>query len=71
MSASGETEGVRNGRLEICYQGVWGAVADTDWSAIDAAVTCQELGFDERGTYIASSGVGRCLILWGGANFFR
>ena len=49
VSASGETEGVRNGRLEICYQGVWGAVYDTDWSAIDAAVTCQQLGFDQRG----------------------
>ena len=42
-------EGVREGRLEICYQGVWGAVYDTDWSAQDAAVTCQDLGFDPRG----------------------
>ena len=42
-------EGVREGRLEICYQGVWGAVYDTDWSAQDAAVTCQDLGFEPEG----------------------
>ena len=40
---------VREGRLEICFQGVWGAVYDTDWSARDAAVTCQELGFEPEG----------------------
>ena len=56
VSASGEITGatdgeVRNGRLEICYQGVWGAVYDPDWSAIDAAVTCQQLGFDPRGMH--------------------
>ena len=40
------------GRLEICYQGVWGAVYDANWTAIDAAVTCQEFGFDPRGIYV-------------------
>jgi hypothetical protein len=44
-----QTAGVREGRLEICYRGVWGAVFDTDWTAQDAAVTCQHFGFDPRG----------------------
>ncbi len=51
VSSSQETENVSEGRLEICYQGVWGAVHDERWSAIDAAVTCQELGFDPKGLY--------------------
>ena len=49
VSPSGESEGVREGRVEICYQGVWGAVSDTNWTAIDAAVTCQQLGFNPKG----------------------
>ena len=43
---------MREGRLEICFQGVWGALFDNDWSEVDAAVTCQELGFDQRGTHM-------------------
>lgn len=39
----------REGRVEICFQGVWGVVFDTDWSAMDAAVTCQQLGFNTKG----------------------
>ncbi len=36
----------QEGRLEICYRGIWGSVYDTDWTGLDAAVTCQDLGFD-------------------------
>ena len=37
------------GRLEICFEGVWGAVFDPYWSALDAAVTCSQLGFETNG----------------------
>ena len=53
ISESGGTVGQRSGRLEICYQGVWGAVYDTSWTARDASVACQEMGFDPRGTDVA------------------
>ena len=41
--------GLREGRLEFCFQGLWGAVFDTDWSELDAAVGCQQLGYDSKG----------------------
>ena len=34
------------GRVEICYQNVWGAVYDPNWSEFDAAVVCSQLNFD-------------------------
>ena len=39
----------QEGRLEICYQDIWGVVNDTNWSGLDAAVTCQGLGFSAIG----------------------
>lgn len=51
VSSSQQTVDVSEGRLEMCYQGLWGAVHDNEWTAKDAAVTCQELGFDPKGVY--------------------
>ena len=38
------------GRVEICYQNVWGAVYDRDWTRFDAAVACAQLNYDRPGT---------------------
>ena len=35
------------GRVEICYDGVWGSVCDKtfSWNDQDAAIVCLQLGF--------------------------
>lgn len=38
------------GRVEICYNGVWGSICgssdDGSWSHEEAAVVCNQLGYD-------------------------
>ena len=53
VNDSQASQNVSSGRLEICSQGVWGAVYDTNWTAVDAAVTCKQMGFSPKGiTYV-------------------
>ena len=35
-----------NGRLEICFDNVWGTVCGRPWSDTEAAVVCRQLGYD-------------------------
>ena len=33
------------GRVEMCYRGVWGSICTSGWSNNDAFVVCRQLGF--------------------------
>ena len=39
----------REGRVEICYERVWGTICDTQWDYREAQVTCRQLGFQSLG----------------------
>ena len=39
-----------NGRLEMYKNGAWGTICDDDFSSVDAAVACRQLGFSGQGT---------------------
>ena len=51
------------GRIEICYNRVWGAVCDQGWDKTDAHVACTQLGYSERGWYttLCCSSHSKCL----------
>ena len=40
------------GRVEMCYQNIWGAVYDQSWSQYDAAVACAQLNFSRTGQIV-------------------
>lgn len=43
------------GRVEFCYQGIWGTVCDDDWGPEEAATVCWQLNFTINGMCLAKN----------------
>ncbi len=44
--------GVREGRVEVCMNNIWGSVCSDFWNDVNARVACRQLGLPSTGTFM-------------------
>ena len=37
------------GAVEVCVNGYWGTICDSQWDNTDASIVCQQLGYSYHG----------------------
>ncbi len=47
-----DKNGLRVGRVEVCFGGRYGTVCDNGWDDNDASVLCRQMGFSPYGKYV-------------------
>ena len=48
------------GTVEVCFNNLWGLVAQSEWSTSDAEVTCRQLGYPAEGVPF---GLSKCFFM--------
>ena len=44
-----------NGRVEVCWNGMWATLCSHEFDENDASIVCKQLGYTSEGTYECAS----------------
>ncbi|KAL5468779.1 hypothetical protein EMCRGX_G029895 [Ephydatia muelleri] len=68
LVGTGSNQTAGYGRVEMCYNNVWGTICGSSWGSGAATVVCSQLGFSGYSSYISSAQYGQgtgSILLYG------